>query len=134
VYLWIGTGPVPNPKDVAMRYMLLIYASPETLPTSEAEGNAQFEAYGKYTQSALEAGVMEHGAPLQGNDTATTVRVRGGDTLTTDGPFAETKEHLLGYYLMDCKDLDDAISWAAKIPTAVSGSIEIRPIMEVPGM
>jgi hypothetical protein len=65
--------------------------------------------------------------------TATTVRVRGGKVIATDGPFAETKEVLGGYYLLDCRDLDDARAWAAKIPDAKYGSVEIRPVMEVPG-
>jgi hypothetical protein len=72
------------------------------------------------------------GDPLQGLDTATTVRVRSGKTASTDGPFAETKEVLGGYYLVDCKDLDRAIELAAQIPGARTGSIEVRPLMELP--
>ena len=77
---------------------------------------------------------MQAGAPLQGVDTATTVRVRRGERVVTDGPFAETKEHLLGYYLVECADLDEAIGWAERIPTASYGSIEVRPVLVIPGM
>jgi hypothetical protein len=76
-------------------------------------------------------GLMRTGDALQGVATATTVRVRDGKTTTTDGPFAETKEQLGGYYVLDCKDLDEAIACAAKIPGAMRGSIEIRPILEM---
>ena len=73
--------------------------------------------------------MMKGANPLQSISTATTVRLRNGRTQTTDGPFAETKEQLGGYYLLDCKDLDEAISYAAKIPSAKNGSVEIRPVM-----
>ena len=72
---------------------------------------------------------MVAGDPLEPTATATTVRVRGGKTESTDGPFAETKEQLGGYYILDCKDLDEAIAYAARIPTAAFGSVEVRPIM-----
>jgi len=75
--------------------------------------------------------VMQTGEPLLPVATATTVRVRDGKTLTTDGPFAETKEQLGGFYILDCKDLDQAIAYAAKIPDAKRGSIEVRPVMEM---
>ena len=74
---------------------------------------------------------MTGGAPLQPTSTATTVRVRNGKTLITDGPFTETKEQLAGIYILNCKDLDEALEMAARIPDAVFGSIEIRPVMEV---
>jgi hypothetical protein len=78
--------------------------------------------------------VLLGGEGLQPTSTATTVRVRDGEALTTDGPFAETREQLGGYYLLDCKDLDDAISWAAKIPGAADGSVEVRPVMDYEAM
>jgi len=82
-------------------------------------------------------GILRGAEPLKPTSTATTVRVRDGKPLITDGPFAETKEQLAGYYILDCKDLNEAIEWAAKIPTACQGGegcIEIRPIAEVPRM
>ncbi len=112
-----------------MRYMLLIYGDP-TAPVEEGV----FEEYGAFTQSIVDSKEFVAGDPLQGADTATTVRVRAGDTKTTDGPFAETKEVLGGYYIVDCKDLDRAIELAAQIPDSRTGSVEVRPVMELPGM
>jgi hypothetical protein len=111
--------------------MCLIYDD-EQREATEEELQARTAAYGAFTQDVIEQGLMVAGAPLQSTTTATTVRVRDGETLTTDGPFAETKEQLLGYYLLDCKDLDHAIEVAARIPTAGVGSIEVRPIIEMP--
>jgi hypothetical protein len=90
-------------------------------------------AYYAFTNDSRAAGVNRGGEALQPTSTATTVRVRDGKTVTTDGPFAETKEQLGGYYLFECKDLDEAIQWAAKIPGAKFGSIEVRPIWEFGG-
>ena len=89
------------------------------------------QGYGAFTKEVREAGIMKEGAPLQGVDTATTVRVRGGKTDVIDGPFAETKEVLGGYYVLECENLDDAIAYAAKIPSAEFGSIEIRPVLSM---
>ncbi len=116
-----------------MRYLCLIYAdekthSPENM--SEEAMGAIMEAYEKYTVELQGAGAMLAGEALQPTATATTVQVRNGSTLTTDGPFAETKEQLGGFYMIEAKDLDEAIAWAAKIPSATGGSIEVRPIME----
>ena len=114
-----------------MQYLLMIYTGPdsgEPQPGS-AEFGAYIEGYHKMGQSAKEAKVMLGGNALQDVDTATTVRVRNSKVETTDGPFAETKEILGGYYLLDCKDLDEAIKYAAMIPGAKYGSVEIRPIM-----
>lgn len=108
-----------------MRYLLLIYndeSNPDPSPHMH-------EKWGAYTQEVQAKGLMEGGEGLQPTSTATTVRVRDGRTVTTDGPFAETKEQLGGFYLLNCKDLDEAIEYAAKIPTAPTGSIEVRPIM-----
>jgi hypothetical protein len=112
-----------------MRYMCLIYGPDNDEGTEQEwrEISAAYEAFGK---AATEAGVIRGGDALQGASTATTVRVRNDETLTTDGPFAETKEVLGGYYELDCKDLDEAIKWASQIPGAKSGSVEVRPIME----
>jgi hypothetical protein len=110
--------------------MLLIFGE-ETAQSSTPENDSMFEEYGRFTEEVQRAGVMTGGEALQPTATATTVRVRAGKTLTTDGPFAETKEQLGGFYIVDCKDLDEAVSWAAKIPGARTGSIEVRPIMEI---
>ncbi len=110
-----------------MKYMLLLY-SDHTL-----SDEAPMEEWMAYTQALAEAGQLIGGEPLHGVETATTVRVRNGDTLTTDGPFAETKEQLGGYYLIDVPDLDAALDWAAKVPLAPWGSVEVRPLMEIPG-
>jgi hypothetical protein len=111
-----------------MRYMCLIYASETDPDCQSADLMPEFMAF---TQEVSEKKVMLSGDPLQPAGTATTVRVRSGKAVTTDGPFAETKEQLGGYYVLDCKDLDEAIAYAAKIPSARFGSIEVRPIMEM---
>ena len=114
-----------------MRYLLLIYQNEaDHARLSQEELGAEYEAYGAYGEEVQKRGAFLSGEPLMPTNTATTVRVRGGKTLTTDGPFAETKEQLGGYYLLNCKDLDEAIEWAARIPAVTDGSIEIRPIME----
>lgn len=114
-----------------MRYMLLIYANEAIFETqSKEEQAADYQEYATYAQKAAERGLNPQGEALQTISTATTVRVRDGKILTTDGPFAETKEQLGGYYILNCKDLDEAIEMAALIPGARYGSIEIRPIME----
>jgi hypothetical protein len=114
-----------------MRYLLTIYGDESGWNDVTPEQSQQImAAYGAFSEAAKEAGVMLGGEGLQPTSTATTVRVRDGDALTTDGPFAETREQLGGYYLLDCKDLDEAIGWAAKIPGAQSGSIEVRPVMD----
>jgi len=113
-----------------MQYMLLIYGDPSAAPDyASPEGQAEFAAWGAYTQAMLDAGVHSGGAALQPTPTATTVRVRDGETLTLDGPFAETKEVLGGFYLLDVPDLDAALAWAAKAPNLTYGSVEVRPVM-----
>ena len=113
-----------------MQYLLLIYGDQESYnERSEEERGQIFQAYGAFTQELQQAGAMVGGNALQPIQTATTVRVRDGETLTTDGPFAETKEQLGGYYLIDAESLDEAIEWAAKIPGARHGAIEVRPIV-----
>jgi hypothetical protein len=116
-----------------MQYLLLIYGDEAAQKNaSQADTNAMFLAYRDYTQSLIKAGQMKAGDALQPTTMATTVRVRDGKTLRTDGPFAETKEQLGGYYLVEAKDLDEATKLAARIPGARTGSIEVRPIMALP--
>jgi hypothetical protein len=119
-----------------MEYMLLIYAAPGRAPAQEAteeERAAIFAEYGKFTQKAQDAGVLVASDPLQPPHTATTVRGGDGETLTTDGPFAETKEWLGGYYKLDVESIDEAIEWASQIPAVrYGGAIEVRPVMPVP--
>ena len=112
-----------------MQYMLLIYGS-EAGMKNAAPGDqaAMMKEYGDFTQGIVKSGHMRAGDALQPTTTATTVRVREGKTLSTDGPFAETKEQLGGYYLIEAKDLNDAIQVAGKIPAAKTGSVEVRPI------
>ena len=112
-----------------MKYMCLIYEPPRDRTAAEQE--ELHKAYWEYTQELLAAGKMLAGDALESVTTATTVRVREGETLTTDGPFAETKETLGGYYIIDCADLDEALKWAAKIPSAKLGSIEVRPVADM---
>jgi len=116
-----------------MQYMLLIYGNEAAMKSAtEADRNAMFAAYREYTQGLIKNGNMKAGDALQPTTTATTVRVRDGKTLTTDGPFAETKEQLGGYYLVEAKDLDEATKLAAGIPGAHVGAIEVRPVMQLP--
>lgn len=117
-----------------MQYLLLIYGDESAAASvSEEEQTAVFQEYMRYTQEIDEAGKYVGGEALQPTETATTVRVRDGKTLTTDGPFAETREQLGGYYVVEADNLDEAIELAARIPGARSGSIEVRPIMPTPG-
>ncbi|GLQ15758.1 YciI family protein [Maritalea porphyrae] len=112
-----------------MQFMALIYNA-EGADASYEGGMEQIMAdYWKFGEEAREAGVMVAGDALEAVSTATSVRIRNGQTELTDGPFAETKEALGGYYLLECKDLDQALEWAAKIPTAKYGTIEVRPVM-----
>jgi hypothetical protein len=113
-----------------MQYMLLIYNSADAWNSlSEAEQGEIYGAYGTFTEELQNSGKMVGGDALQPITTATSVRVRDGETLTTDGPFAETKEVLGGYYIVDVETLDEALEWAAKIPGATYGTIEVRPVV-----
>lgn len=113
-----------------MKYMCLIYGDETKHPhAGTPEMDQLMQGYMAFTKDIRDKNIMIAGDPLEPIATATTVRVRGGKTETTDGPFAETKEQLGGYYILDCKDLDEAIACAARIPTAAFGSIEVRPIM-----
>jgi hypothetical protein len=115
-----------------MRYALLICTEEKRQnELSEAEAAAQTAAYMAWGDEMGARGVLQGGERLVPTTSATTVRVRDGETLTSDGPFAETKEQMGGFYLVDCKDLDEAIDVASKIPGAQHGSIEVRPIWEM---
>jgi hypothetical protein len=109
-----------------MKYMLLFYAN-EAAPIPEAEQAALYTNWMDLLKEAKAAGVLLDHNGLAPITTATTVRVRDNKTLTTDGPFAETHEQMGGFFLLNCQDLDEAVAWAAKVPTAKYGSIEIRP-------
>jgi|SRR5579862_1693229 hypothetical protein len=120
----------PITRSKAMQYLLMIYRSEAELgKLSQADRKNITAEYGAFTQSIIQSGHFKAGDGLQPTTTATTVRVREGKVLTTDGPFAETREQLAGYYLIDAKDLDTAIGIAARIPNAKNGSIEVRPVM-----
>ena len=114
-----------------MQYLLLIYTDERGDATATKEQmDAVMNDYWAYTEALRGAGVMQGGEALHPTSSATTVRVRDGKKTTTHGPFAETKEQLGGFYLLDCKNLDEAIEWAAKCPGARVGSIEVRPVVD----
>ncbi len=113
-----------------MQYALLIYTQEPTEPVPDEIVGAEMEAYNAFGKHVTDRGAMRGGEALQPTATATTVRVEDGKTVTTDGPFAETKESLGGFYLVEAADLDEAIEYAAMIPGAKHGSIEVRPIWD----
>ncbi len=116
-----------------MHYLLLIYNSEADAPPppkSEEESAAYMQPWIDYTESLKSAGVYLGGNALEATTTATTITaVGGGEPVMTDGPFAETREQLGGYYLIDCKDLDEALAWGAKCPVVHFGKLEVRPVM-----
>ncbi len=114
-----------------MQYVLLIYSA-ESDDANQDQG-AMMADYGAFTQGIVQSGAFKSADRLRPVADATTVRVRDGKTLTTDGPFAETREQLGGYYVVEAKDLDEAIAIAAKVPTVKHGSIEVRPVWAMPG-
>lgn len=114
-----------------MKYLAMIFTDESTETSiSPEEEQAMMAEYGQFMQDAQAAGVVQGGERLRPTSAATTVRVQSGEVLTTDGPYTETKEQLGGYFILDCADLDDAIAWAARIPGARHGAIEVRPIWE----
>lgn len=114
-----------------MKYLLCLYSAEDAGPQmGSPEHAAEMQEWFAVTNEMQEAGVLVAGEALHGVDTATTIRIRDGATSVTDGPFAETKEVLGGFYLIDVDDLDAATKWAEKIPLAPYGSVEIRPLME----
>jgi hypothetical protein len=121
----------PREEDIPVKYMLLLADDPSAAPTTQADGDKVLAEYGAFTQGIIDSKELVAGDRLATVDAATSVRVRGGKTATIDGPFAETKEHLGGFYIVDVSDLDRAIELAAKIPAARTGVVEIRPIWEM---
>jgi len=118
-----------------MQYILLIYSNEAAAAARPTEEKGRiFEEYMTFTQAIRQSGHIRGGDPLEPVSTATTVRVKDGKTVRTDGPFAETREQLGGYYIVEAKDLDEAVGIAARIPDARYGSVEVRPIMQIPGM
>lgn len=114
-----------------MQYIALIYREEDPkFDFNSAEGKAMAEAYGAYTQKIIAAGQFKAGDALMPATTATCVKKRNDEIVTTDGPFIESKEQLAGYYLLECADLDEAIKAAAEIPHAANGTIEVRPIVQ----
>jgi hypothetical protein len=116
-----------------MQYILLIYGQEATEPPTPEAIAAEMDAYNAFGRHITERGAMKAGEALHPSTTATTVRVRDGQTISTDGPFAETKEVLGGYYVVEAADLDAAIGYAALIPGAKSGCVEVRPIVDFGG-
>jgi hypothetical protein len=119
-----------------MRYMMLVYTQETEMEKASPEEMAKvFAGHVAVQQETKRRGIFCAADPLKYSSSATTVRVKDGKTLVTDGPFAETKEQLAGYYILDCADLDQALEWAAKIPAGCGGSygcVEVRPIHEFP--
>jgi hypothetical protein len=116
-------------KEITMKYMLLIYGNEAAAQTASKEAVGQIvAAYGAYTEAMKKAGVHVDSSRLQPTSAGTTVRVANGKTEVLDGPYAETKEQLAGYYMIDVPDLDAALSWAARCPGASHGTMEVRPL------
>ena len=117
-----------------MKYMLLLASDPADEPTPDSEAFGPYMGeWAAYSQALAEAGAMVGGEALQGADTASTVQVRDGKRIVTDGPFIESKEVIGGYYVIDVANLDEALDWAARIPNAHFGTIEVRPVMDFGG-
>ena len=115
-----------------MHYELLIYSAPDAAATAHVPAGAAdgvIESWADYTRALKDAGVLAGAEQLRATDTATSVRLRAGERLLTDGPFVETKEHLLGFYLVDVPDLDTAIEWAWRMPIVRHGTVEVRPVI-----
>jgi len=122
----------PNERTL-VQYMILIYSDPaEMQQQSESEQRQMVGEYMAYSESLRQSGVYQSGQGLEPASTATTVRVRDGKQLISDGPFAETREVLGGFYLIECESLDDALTHAAACPGARHGSVEVRPVMQIP--
>ena len=118
-----------------MRYMLLIYQKEQEAPPRAEEAERARAGHWAVMEETKRLGIYHGAEPLEPTSTATTIRKQGDKLVTLDGPFAETKEQLAGYYILDCKDLDEAIGWASKIPLVCSGGqgcIEIRPVRPIP--
>jgi len=111
-----------------MKYMLILAADPEAWAGNEQVDDGVIDDWGLYTRALADAGILVAGHGLHGTETATTVRVRAGERVLTDGPYVESKEHLIGYYVIEADNLDIALEWAARVPNARIGSVEVRPI------
>jgi hypothetical protein len=117
---------------MTMRYLCLLHINEDDMPEpGSPEAEELFGAYLAVTEAMARAGVLVDSAPLRPVRSATTVRVRGGETLLTDGPYAELKEQLGGYTLLECADLDEALRWVAQLPAAARGAVEVRPVIAV---
>jgi hypothetical protein len=120
-------------RRVTMKYVLAIYADESRLrELSESEVAAEIDAYWRLDAAAQEAGVLVDSQPLADSDDTATVKVRDGEAIVTDGPFAESKEQLGGFYLLECSTREEAIRWAARIPGAAHGHVEVRRVVEYP--
>jgi hypothetical protein len=118
-----------------MKYLLTIYGDEKVFESMPPDEAAQWlEKYSAFAEEATRAGVLLGGEGLQPTSTATTVRVREGERVLSDGPFVETKETLGGYFLIECDNLDQAIDWAEKVPGSWHGAVEVRPVMDYEGM
>ncbi len=116
-----------------MKYLLILQGTEgeEQVNLSPEQMRANLEPWGKYTQELVDAGAFVAGEGLHPSSAATTIRVQpGGERVVTDGPFAETKEQIGGFYLLDCKDLDEALEWAKKVPVGEGSAVEVRPVMD----
>jgi hypothetical protein len=114
-----------------MKFIALLYGDESNYSEATPEQTAAiFQAHGEFSQAAGAAGVLEGGDGLQPTTSATTLHVRDGERMLTDGPYAETKEQLGGFYALECKDLDEALEWAARIPEAKTGFVEVRPVID----
>lgn len=120
-----------------MKYMALIYADERAVATAnEQQKRELFAGFMKFTEDVKKAGQYQTGAPLEASSTATTIRVSGGKTVATDGPYAESKEQLAGYYILDCADLDQAMDLASRICRLYHHpdvAVEVRPVRQMPG-
>ncbi len=114
-----------------MRYLAMIFVNQTDEPVTDAERRQMFEQHSRFDEDAKEARVFLGGGALQPGDTATVVRMMENGTNVTDGPFTETKEVVAGFYVLDCENLDQAIEWAARIPAARYGAVEVRPILKL---
>jgi hypothetical protein len=123
-------GPAGNPRETTMKYLLLIYGN-EQASAKPAEVEAMMTAFGAYTAALTQAKAYVGGERLHPTSSATTVRVVDGKSKMLDGPYADTKEQLGGYYVIDVPDLDAALGWAAKCPAAQNGSVEVRAVWPV---
>ncbi len=115
-----------------MKYLLLLASDPAVGPQTDEELAAEMPKWAALTEEMAKAGVLQGGEALQPPATATTIQVRNGERVISDGPYAETKEVLGGFYLIETDNLDEALEWAAKIPSAIYGSVEVRPVWDIP--